>query len=459
MKMRCPSMVGSVGLPRVAWCSRVNIVAPLTLAWAISLCLPATAQEEIFSDDFEWASICAWSNPWFPDFDADSWGDRAAAGIQVNCPAPGEYVPIRGDCDDTDEFINPAAFEVPGSGVDENCDDQIDESFATCDAGLPSNENNPDSYAAAMDLCQNTSATAPGLGLVEASLSFPDGTGTPSSVSRAIRPDFGAVTPRRGSSMAVFSTGTAAATGDTNPAHVPFQPGSDTGTSSGLPGDWVAANGGTVPNAPGCPPPFGGAAAFNPVMLHLDIKVPSNARSFSVNSNFFSAEFPEWVCSPFNDFYVVLLDSTYAGDPPNPSDKNLARYTDPSDVEYPIGTNLAFGDTGLFTQCVNGPTGCTADSVDGTISTCVGVADLAGTGMDVVNPPTGVGTEPGWCGASNLAGGATGWLVTRGNVVPGEVITLRLAIWDTGDGVYDSVVLIDNFQWSVEASDPGTIID
>ncbi len=50
----------------------------------------------------------------------------------------------------------------------------------------------------------------------------------------------------------------------------------------------------------------------------------------------------------------------------------------------------------------------------------------------------------------------TGWLVTSGNVVPGETIEIRFAMWDTGGGWYDSVVLLNNFVWSLDASEPGT---
>jgi hypothetical protein len=32
---------------------------------------------------------------------------------------------------------------------------------------------------------------------------------------------------------------------------------------------------------------------------------------------------------------------------------------------------------------------------------------------------------------------------------------VRFAIWDTGDGVWDSLVLLDDWQWSVQASQPG----
>ena len=53
-------------------------------------------------------------------------------------------------------------------------------------------------------------------------------------------------------------------------------------------------------------------------MLTLRVRVPTNAQSFKLSTNFFSAEFPEYTCSQFNDFFVVLLDSTYAGMPDEP---------------------------------------------------------------------------------------------------------------------------------------------
>ena len=74
--------------------------------------------------------------------------------------------------------------------------------------------------------------------------------------------------------------------------------------------------------------------------------------------------------------------------------------------------------------------------------------------IDVANPPG----LPGYCGANNLSGGGTGWLVTSGNVKGGEIITLRIAVWDTSDGILDSLAIVDNFQWSVDASTPGTVI-
>jgi hypothetical protein len=117
--------------------------------------------------------------------------------------------------------------------------------------------------------------------------------------------------------------------------------------------------------------------------------------------------------------------------------------------KYPVGVNLAFGDTGLFSQCVNGGTGCAGGS-SGSISTCTGTSELTGTGMDQA--------RSGSCDTNSLIGGGTGWLTTNGNVKAGEIITLRIAIWDTSDDILDSLAVIDNFKWSVDNSMPGTVI-
>ena len=183
--------------------------------------------------------------------------------------------------------------------------------------------------------------------------------------------------------------------------------------------------------------------AMDPVMLTLTVRVPTNAQSFKLATNFFSSEFPEYTCSPFNDFFVVLLDSTYTGSPANPTDKNLAFYAGRTAMKYPVGVNLAHGNTGLFTQCVNG-----ADRVRGDRGQhhrrAPGSTELMGTGLDT--------PSPGACDANSLQGGGTGWLETSGNVNPGEIMKLRIAIWDTSDHVLDSLAVVDGFRWSVDVA-------
>lgn len=372
-----------------------------------------------------------------PDLDADGWtacGGDCCDEVGIGCLSP--------------ELVNPGAFEFGGNTVDDDCDGMVDNVVPTCDGALASNSANPDDYARAIDLCQFTELNPADpadltWGVIDAQLLRADGAANPTADSRSIRAGFGTViVPSQGSSLAVFSSGRAADSNDANPAPVAFQDGLDTGTTSGFPADWYAANGNTLPNAPGCPAP-GGAQAYNPMMLELDVRVPTNAQSFSVMMYFFSAEYPEYVCTAFNDFFVTLVDSTNAT---NPADGNIAIYDD-GISQWPVGVNILEAANGLFTQCSNG--GIAQCGFGGNYAGCVGTGELAGTGFDTQ------GSTIYSCGYNGRYGGGTGWLLMSGNVTPGEVMNLRFAIWDTSDGIFDSVVLLDDFQWSVDASEPG----
>lgn len=321
-----------------------------------------------------------------------------------------------------------------------------------CDTGLASDSNDPMKYAKAIELCQTTTASGSGPGVISAALTLGDGTGTPATVSHSIRSAFGTNNaPRGGAALVVLSTGVAAAPGQSNPSFASLVPssdgssGTDSSLSSAAPSDFLSANGGTFPNAPGCPAPSS-TTAYDPVMLTLKIRVPSDAHSFSFWAKFLSSEFPQDLCTAYNDFFVALLDSRYGGAIPNPPDKNLAVYISPTKSLIPMGVNLAFNNSGLFTSCFNGHTGCTG-GVAGTISTCAGASGLVGTGMDTA--------APNYCDANSIVGGGTDWLVIRGNVVPSEVVTLRFALWDTSDGKGDTDVLLDDFAWSPNIVTPG----
>jgi len=148
-------------------------------------------------------------------------------------------------------------------------------------------------------------------------------------------------------------------------------------------------------------------------------------------------------CTNFTDNFVALLDSGF-GAALNPSDKNIA--TPVSFPGLPFSVNLAKLDNGSFTQCVNGLIGCASSGAQ-PISTCIGTSQLIGTGMEVADPNA--------CSAGQQVGGGTGWYVLRGNVVRGDIIELRLAIWDSGDHSYDSNVVLDNFRWSYQPAQAG----
>ena len=57
--------------------------------------------------------------------------------------------------------------------------------------------------------------------------------------------------------------------------------------------------------------------------LVLKLRVPSNANSFSFNSQFLSAEYPQFVCTSFNVAVVVLLAGASTPDDPPGSKLHL----------------------------------------------------------------------------------------------------------------------------------------
>jgi hypothetical protein len=166
--------------------------------------------------------------------------------------------------------------------------------------------------------------------------------------------------------------------------------------------------------------------AFDSINLKLRIRVPTNALSFSYNLKFYSAEFPEYVCQQFNDFFVVLLQTGAMGIDP---DKNIAFDSTPQ--KNPLSVNNAFFD--VCFPPISAPPG-----------TCPqGTLELTGNGMG------------GWDG--NLKdGGGTVWLTNDAPIVPGETMEIEFILWDVGDHNVDSLILLDNFRWKITPSQVGT---
>ncbi len=377
-----------------------------------------------------------------PDADGDGFtlcGGDCCDSAGPNCSNP--------------ELVNPGAFEVPDNMVDDDCNMMADDPLPPCDGGLVSNSADALDYAKAIDLCQVTTEDGDTWGVISGAFNRSNGQGAPNANARSIRPGFGTnITPQANTSLAILSTGNAADQNDSMPGFAPFQGGTDLATDAAVPADWLAANNNNLPNVGGCPEPQGGATGHDTIQLKLRVRVPTNALSFSTKIYFFSSEYPEWVCSPYNDFFVTLVDSAGMG---NPADKNIAIYKNPQDQLFPLGVNILKAAAGLFVQCKNGAVGCGGGAIAGNYNGCTGIQELVGTGFDIGNPAPQFPNDPGWCGNANQVGGATGWLEMSGNVQPGEIMELRFVLWDTGDEWYDSVVLLDDFQWSVQASEPG----
>ena len=126
--------------------------------------------------------------------------------------------------------------------------------------------------------------------------------------------------------------------------------------------------------------------------IEFDIEVPQYANSFSFNFYFLSREYPEWVGSEFNDTFEVHLDSNaYQGQ-----------------IVFDAFGNPVTVNNALFSV--------------------VNPSQLAGTGFD--------------------ADGGTGWVTTIAPCQAGETMHISFEIYDVADGVWDSAVLIDNFQFS-----------
>jgi hypothetical protein len=163
--------------------------------------------------------------------------------------------------------------------------------------------------------------------------------------------------------------------------------------------------------------------------------VPLNAQGFQFDFNFYSGEWPEYVCTPFNDSFVAWLKSAaFTG---KNGDLNISYDAKGN----PVSVNNAF-----FETCTsNAPTGCCASQGMG------GCGGPTGTAMCVNGPGglagTGFEDDGTYCQNPSTGGGSTGWLTTTAPAKPGEVITIQFIIWDTGDVNWDSSVLLDNFKW------------
>jgi hypothetical protein len=106
--------------------------------------------------------------------------------------------------------------------------------------------------------------------------------------------------------------------------------------------------------------------------------------------------------------------------------------------DWPVGVNIIRSAPGLFTECTNYNQGVCSST--GNYNQCMQTQDFVNTGFDLGNCDVG---------------GGTGWLEMSGNVTPGETMEIRFVIWDTADHIYDSLVILDDWQWSVQASQPG----
>jgi hypothetical protein len=317
---------------------------------------------------------------------------------------------------------------------------QVDK-VAACDTGLAT-DGDATSFAKSIGICTN--AMTDGYGLVSAAYQKGFNIQTPPVAGQwGILPKFGnSIKPREGASIGVISSGFAREYDDIN-----GQP------QSMMAADFVAGNpmypndpnaGNNKPQTGQAPAGFPKAAAGcqqdNKVNDMVDVKLtltaPKDATGFQFDFDFYSSEWPNYVCSNYNDAFVAYLTaSTVKGD----------------NISFDSNNNPVAVNNNFLNRCTpNTDVGCLRSPnaspfmPDMPLSTAKcegGESELQGTGY-------GDSYMTACDSAQNATlGGATGWLTTQAPVMPGETFTLEFMIWDAGDGVLDSSVLIDNFQW------------
>jgi uncharacterized repeat protein (TIGR01451 family) len=154
-------------------------------------------------------------------------------------------------------------------------------------------------------------------------------------------------------------------------------------------------------------PSVRGNTDFDVTILKIDLQVPANNNCLTLNFQFFSEEFPQFVGRNFNDAFIAELDnSTWA--------------TSGSVISAP--NNFAFDANGDVV------------SVNSSGVTQMAPANALGTAFDG-------GLTPGGAGDSN---GAATTLLSASTPITAGSHSLYLSIFDQGDRILDSAVFLDD---------------
>jgi hypothetical protein len=315
------------------------------------------------------------------------------------------YTPAGGDCNDCDPLINPGAVNIPGDPISYDCSGNNNPP-ASCDTAN-TGKNDPTSLTQSIELCDKR--------FVKSSMM----NGPSDTRARNVMANFGILKPQKGANMMLLSNGIAVdemGAGFVNPQSGTVL--SDTNTfANPLP---------NLMGASGC----GQSGAVDTVNdyteLVIQLKAPTNAKSFSFSFQFFSGEYPDFVCTQYNDEFLAVVQSSKT-------------YPQPTNISFDAMKNPITVNSGFFIVCNNGLTPQTKHCTQPP-------SNNNGTGYEIPLDPI-----------TAIPGGSTGWLTTTAPIMPGEDITLRFVIFDEGDHQLDSAVLIDNFQWAVQATKGGPV--
>jgi hypothetical protein len=271
--------------------------------------------------------------------------------------------------------------------------------------------------------------------------------GPDNSAAHRITPHMGGpapngFTPQLGSMMSFLSTGIADDDIDDPGPSPPLYrtgDGTDLGNTYTNPYPFTAKEN-TNPCGMGTAETATSPAVHDYSELRLTLRAPRNASGFSFTFNFFSEEYPYYVCAGFNDHFLALLTSK----------------------KYPTTTQISFDGAGhpidvnnsFFTDCTSMTATTTAGFPGGSYThACSGALSLlTGTSYEIPYCCTGLTN-----GNDSFGSGATGWLTTTAPISAGETFTLSFIVFDEQDGILDSAVNLDSFRWtSTPISNPVT---
>jgi hypothetical protein len=186
--------------------------------------------------------------------------------------------------------------------------------------------------------------------------------------------------------------------------------------------------------------PVTGATINDVVGLRLQLQVPRNARGMAVDAMFVSSEWPEFLCSDFNDSLDIYLVSNLSAGQPS----NIA--LDPDRDALTV-------NNGYFEL----PTEWTEDLGD--LLQAESVDD--GFGAQCGFPIDDTCMLPDYCAddpaALSFRGSGTGWLIAQGPVEPGETIDVLFLVADVGDSSLDSLMLLSGLRWLPEPPPSGVL--
>jgi hypothetical protein len=370
-----------------------------------------------------------------PQFDGgvvpirDSCADGGCKQPEPRVPDDDGFTVAEGDCDDFAPLTNPGAYDVPGNGIDEDCDG-ADATSDACDDKLDLAERDPLLAARAIELCQVTTETSKQWGVISARWTTPDGVGEPGSpLMHGVLPSFGkAFLPRGGKSVLALSSGVARAPGQT---------GYTRNCSDEFPASSTQFPKGFAGTSSTCDVDDAATSVVDAVALEVELRIPTNASALSFDSAFFTDEYPAYICTPYNDFFQVIVQPLRMGGTPD------------GNVVFDRDNNAVSVNNSFLGVCTPGQHG------DKKFACPLGFEPIIGTGFEdcafSLVSPDGLGSL---FSRDEKYGASTGWLNTEFKVTPGEVITLRFTIWDSTDSALDSLALIDHVQFRLRDAPP-----